>query len=307
MKFSIVLVLLVASPSFILGQTSASPSEACGKNISFAVAEGGQPVPAIPKFTSKWIDKKLHEQGYRGLCFSQIPSSSMSNYVVIFSTSESMFEGLTASAHTYTSATPGSGNGTVISSYGGTWSYSYMGLAPRRTTTTLDLRRDDKPKSLYVRAYNQQGQVISRNGLGGFPSREKLLEYVLANILGDAPLPLKQQPFAAPLSVYYVNCDVDHPTQTAMGSPPDPPRAGPPRKDPVSQAVLDFWSSPLGADIYLDGGFIGQTPYSLIVSPGEHTITMRKKDFGTWQSKLQVAAGKRRVAAYMEQKTLTLQ
>ena len=71
-------------------------------------------------------------------------------------------------------------------------------------------------------------------------------------------------------------------------------------------ATLEFWSSPIGADIFLDGAYVGETPYSLTVPPGEHTITMRKKDFGTWQRKTQIAAGKHRVAGYLEQKSVTV-
>ena len=40
--------------------------------------------------------------------------------------------------------------------------------------------------------------------------------------------------------------------------------------------------------------------------PGNYTITMSKQDFGTWQRKLQVEAGKRRVSASLQQRTLTL-
>src|SRR5450759_3195653 len=199
MKTPAVLICLLAAAAGVWAQTPASAPEVCTKSVSFAVAEGGQPVPAIPKFAAKWIDKKLRKQDYTGLCFSQIPSSSTNNYVVIFSTSEAMFEGLTPSAHTYTSA-PGSGNATRTSSYGGTWSYAYAGVPPPKTTTTLDLRRDDKPKSLYVRAYNQQGRIIFSNNQAGFPSREKLLESVLAGILSDASPAPKQTPLAVPLS-----------------------------------------------------------------------------------------------------------
>ena len=117
MKTPAVLICLLAVAAGVWGQTPASPPEVCTKNVSFAVAEGGQPVPAIPKFAAKWIDKKLQKQDYRSLCFSQIPSSSANNYVVIFSTSEAMFEGLTPSAHTYTSTAPEAGNVTKASSY----------------------------------------------------------------------------------------------------------------------------------------------------------------------------------------------
>ncbi len=84
----------------------------------------------------------------------------------------------------------------MVSSYGGTWSYSYVGMPPPSTTTTLDLKRDDKPKSLFVRAYNQQGRVISKYNLGGFFSREKVLEYVFTSIIGDAAPVQKQKSVA---------------------------------------------------------------------------------------------------------------
>ena len=310
MKTPAVLICLLAAAAGVWAQTPAPAPEVCTKNVSFAVAEGGQPVPAIPKFAAKWIDKKLRKQDYTGLCFSQIPSSSTNNYVVIFSTSEAMFEGLTPSAHTYTSTAPEAGNVTKTSSYGGTWSYAYAGVPPPKTTTTLDLQRDDKPKSLYARAYNQQGRVVSRYSLAGFPSREKLVEYVLAAIQGDVVLPTKQMPKAAPLSVYYVNCDVDSPAvQTALALPPSPPPAEPPRKEPPPPPPpmpLEIWSSPAGADISLDGMTIGKTPHSVVVPPGEHTITLRKPDFATWQRTVRTDPSNRRVTAYLEQKSLNL-
>ena len=310
MKVYAVLICLLAAAVGVWAQTPAPAPDVCTKNVSFAVAEGGQPVPAIPKFAAKWIDKKLNKQDYKNLCFSQIPSSSTNNYVVIFSTSEAMFEGLTPSAHTYTSTAPEAGNVTKASSYGGTWSYAYAGVPPPKTTATLDLQRDDKPKSLYARAYNQQGRVVSHYSLAGFPSREKLVEYVLAAIQGDVVLPTRLMPKATPLSVYYVNCDVDSPAvQTAMALPPSPPPAGLPRKEPPPPPPpmpLEIWSSPAGADISLDGMSIGKTPHSLVVPPGEHTITLHKPDFATWQRTVQVNPGNRRITAYLDRKSLDL-
>jgi hypothetical protein len=312
-----ILILLIAAASLAWGGTPAS-APACSKNVSFAIAEGGQPVPAIPKFAVKWIDRMSHQPD-KVLCFSQIPSSVMANYLVIFSSSEAMFDGLTPSAHTYTSTKAGSGDANMVSSYGGTWSYSYVGMPPPATTTSLDLRRDDKPRSLFVRAYNQQGRVISKNSMGGFFSKEKVLEYVFASILGDTTSPQKQKSVAVPLSVYYVNCDVDSPpVETAAESAPtsaapaapvtaskDVPKDAPMPKA-AAKAVLDIWSQPPGADIALDGGYVGKTPYSLTVSPGEHTIVLHKQDFGSWQRRMQVDAGTHQVGAYLEQKTLAL-
>ncbi len=315
---SAVVIFLLATVALGWGQTPASAPAGCSKNVSFAVAEGGQPVPAIPKFAAKWIDKKAHQPDSKALCFSQIPSSTMSNYLVIFSTSEAMFEGLTPSAHTYTSTKAGPGDTNMVSSYGGTWSYSYVGMPPPSTTTSIDLRRDDKPRSLFVRVYNQQGRVLSKYNLGGFFSKEKVLEYVFANVLGDTTSPGKQKSVPVPLSVYYVNCDVDSPpvetsaefpaapAAPAASAPPVPaPRDAPiPRAAP--KAVLDIWSQPAGADISLDGGYVGKTPYSVTVAPGEHTIALHKQDFGSWQRRMQVDGGTHQVGAYLEQKTLAL-
>ncbi len=318
MKTPAVFLVLFATSVLAGAQAAASAPTGCSKNISFAVAEGGQPVPAIPKFVEKWIDKKAHQEDYKNLCFSQIPSSIATNYLVIFSTSEAMFNGLTPSAHTYTSS--GSKDATTkVSSYGGTWSYSYVGMPPPSTTTTLDLRRDDKPRSIFVRAYNQQGKVLATYSLSGFFSKEKIMEYVLANILGDTTVAPKQRSVATPLSVYYVNCDVDSPSvDTAKDSLSDSvapaatttaaasPATAPAHNDPAAQATLNIWSVPPGADISLDGAYVGKTPYSASVPLGEHTITLHKQDFGTWQRQMQVMAGDHKVGTYLEQKSLTL-
>jgi hypothetical protein len=70
---------------------------------------------------------------------------------------------------------------------------------------------------------------------------------------------------------------------------------------------LNFWSSPAGADIFVDGAYVGKTPYSFVVEPGQHAIALRKKDFGTWQRNVVVDAGQRKVGANLEQKSLGLQ
>jgi len=311
-------ILLVATALTVQAQTAPAASpEACAKNISFAVAEGGQPVPDVPKFASKWISSKQKQHAYPGLCFSQIPSSSQSNYIVVLSSGEQNFEGLVPSAHTYTSATPASGGTAAISSYGGTWSYAYVGVAPPTTTSTLDLGRDDKPKSLYARAYNQDGHVVARYvPAGGWFTRDKLLENIVSAINGDTVQPPRQKPAAAALSVYYVNCDVDqqnpHSTLVASTSaPPVAPAADPPpaqqKPAPPPPPSLEVWSNPSGADIYLDGNYVGKTPYTATVPPGEHVVILRKKDFGTFERKVQLETGKRVVGAYLEQRTLTLQ
>jgi len=314
MRYPLPLILLLASSCCLWGQADAPAAApgACSKNVSFAIAEGGQPVPAIPKFTLKWLGGKSRKEGFPALCFSQVPSLTQTNYMVVFSSTPAALAGLRASAHTYKSGIQGTDN--PVNSYSGTWSYVYSGAAPPATTTsTLDLRRDDKPKSLDVRAFDQSGKTISQASLANISSRDKLLEKVMGDIAKDAVPPEARKSFSSQLPVYYVNCDVNG----QQVSPPIETAAAPARPVPIAapmpaapdppKAEFDIWSYPAGADVFLDGAYVGQTPYSQTVSPGPHTIDLRKKNFAIWQRKVNALPGKRRIGGNLEQKILDLQ
>lgn len=61
---------------------------------------------------------------------------------------------------------------------------------------------------------------------------------------------------------------------------------------PVSpSAKLQMESNPSGADIELDGSFVGNTPSDVQVPDGEHTITVKKVGFQDWARKMKVTAG----------------
>jgi len=290
--------------------TPAAPASAkCSKTVTFAIAEGGQPVPAIPKFVSKWIGKAKHVEAYPQLCFSQIPSSNTYNYVVILSNSESGFAGFTPSAHTYTSTGPLGGSVAGISGYGGTWNYTYTGIpAPATTSSTALQRIDASRENLILHVYDQEGRQVSHYSVAADQSKEKRLEQVIGDIYRDSPEKLPHTRVATPMSVYYVNCDVDSPAPVSQVAAVDPSAVPPPAvKAPVTQAVVEFLSNSAGAEIYLDGRYIGKTPFTITVDPGEHAVLMRKRDYSTWQLKLQAGTGPRRVVGYLERKVVVLQ
>jgi PEGA domain-containing protein len=56
-------------------------------------------------------------------------------------------------------------------------------------------------------------------------------------------------------------------------------------------AKLQLESNPSGADIELDGNFVGNTPSDVQVPEGEHTITVKKPGFTVWERKMKVTAG----------------
>jgi len=60
---------------------------------------------------------------------------------------------------------------------------------------------------------------------------------------------------------------------------------------PASQASLIIESAPPGADIEIDGAFVGNTPSTVSVAPGAHEIAVKKKGFADWDRKLNVTGG----------------
>jgi len=84
--------------------------------------------------------------------------------------------------------------------------------------------------------------------------------------------------------------------------PTDPPASAPapaapsdptPAAAPVagSDGKLSIVSNPDGADIEIDGSFVGNTPSDLQVPEGEHIITVKKPGFKSWQRKMRVTGG----------------
>jgi len=89
----------------------------------------------------------------------------------------------------------------------------------------------------------------------------------------------------------YVNGDVkldvakfqpNAPMQSAMTSATEQGR---------TSAKLQLESVPPGADIEVDGSFVGNTPSDVQVSDGEHTISVKKAGFKDWGRKLKVSSG----------------
>jgi len=310
MKTTRILAGLLVASAVALGQSPASPAAQCSKNVSFAVIAGGQPVAAVPSFVAHAIGSGKHQTRYPGLCFAQSPDPRAKNYVVVISTQQDSFTGLVPTILKYVNSAPISEDRTLGMIYGEMWHYT-SNQPEEESTTTLNLLHADTSTLLFVRAYNEQGTVISQVSLreisGWLHTREKLLDRILGDIRTDSrQVTASQVPLKTSLPVYYVNCDV--PVKSLASQ--EPATSATPIPVPVTPAVpaatLEFWSSPAGADVYLDGRPVAKTPSTFTVAPGEYTITMRKQDFRSWQRKLQVTGGKSRVAAHLEQKVVML-
>lgn len=60
---------------------------------------------------------------------------------------------------------------------------------------------------------------------------------------------------------------------------------------PTISASLAVQSTPAGADIEIDGNFVGNAPSTVSVAPGSHQIVVKKKGFADWSRTLNVTGG----------------
>ncbi|MGD0163716.1 MAG: PEGA domain-containing protein [Candidatus Sulfotelmatobacter sp.] len=60
---------------------------------------------------------------------------------------------------------------------------------------------------------------------------------------------------------------------------------------PMQPANVTVKSTPQGADINVDGKFMGNTPSTIQLSPGEHLVSVEKEGMRPWQRTMTVTAG----------------
>jgi hypothetical protein len=73
---------------------------------------------------------------------------------------------------------------------------------------------------------------------------------------------------------------------TTVATPAAPTSATAPQMGKLSVS-----STPDGADIEIDGSFVGNTPSDMQVSEGEHSVSVKKSGFTAWDRKLKINAG----------------
>jgi serine protease Do len=82
---------------------------------------------------------------------------------------------------------------------------------------------------------------------------------------------------------------------TPLAKPPSAPAGGDDATASANAATgtgtLDISSDPPGAEIYIDGKFVGQTPSSIELSSGSHVIELKHDGSHDWQRDLDVLSG----------------
>lgn len=68
----------------------------------------------------------------------------------------------------------------------------------------------------------------------------------------------------------------------------------------ASGAKLNVNSSPDGADIEVDGSFVGSTPSVIQLAAGDHSVTVSKSGFKPWSKKIRITGGEIKLSAELE-------
>ena len=67
-----------------------------------------------------------------------------------------------------------------------------------------------------------------------------------------------------------------------------------------SAGKISVSSTPANADIEIDGSFVGNTPSMVEVTPGDHTVSVKKSGYKTWERKMKIMSGAVNISAELE-------
>jgi hypothetical protein len=133
---------------------------------------------------------------------------------------------------------------------------------------------------------SSENEVSERAPIPGYPSRligaEKGKDYV---VFTDAPATINASEtiVAAPVTPAAAHPAQPTTAEPAGGNPAAAPTTGPtPAITAPEPASVEFSSTPDGADIIIDGTFVGNTPSTLRVVPGHHSIEIRMAGYRSW-------------------------
>jgi len=59
----------------------------------------------------------------------------------------------------------------------------------------------------------------------------------------------------------------------------------------TGNGTVNVSSNPSGADVSLDGNFVGNCPAALKISAGKHTVTVKMSGYKDWSRDITIASG----------------
>lgn len=96
----------------------------------------------------------------------------------------------------------------------------------------------------------------------------------------------------------------DWPTRVGRTSTPEqqstPAGASEQQPSTATAGKISVSSTPVSADIEVDGSFVGNTPSTIEATPGDHLVVVKKAGFKPWERKLKVTGGTVNISAELE-------
>jgi hypothetical protein len=69
----------------------------------------------------------------------------------------------------------------------------------------------------------------------------------------------------------------------------------------TGETQLEVTSTPAGADIEVDGKFVGNTPSAIHLQSGEYTVAVKKNGYTSWERKVKVTGGNVNLMAELQE------
>jgi hypothetical protein len=145
----------------------------------------------------------------------------------------------------------------------------------------------------------KQFQYVEGKLPSGFPFHGRLTDHDVRNLQGRGAevIVLNSSYTSEELMQARKDCKLETgktPLQTDEKEKPAPvpaPVVTPAVVTETATAKLQIESTPPGADIEVDGSFVGNTPSDVQVAEGDHTVVVKKSGFKNWERKLKSSAG----------------
>ena len=160
--------------------------------------------------------------------------------------------------------------------------------SPRKEyiSTSVDLPLSDECKRILKYAA-EEAERLGHKHIG--------TEHLLLGILREERCFAAEILHARRVSLSAVRVELAH---SGYSSVSPPPRTAP------QPSCVTITSTPTGANIEIDGAFLGHTPADLPLAAGEVKITITKKGYKPWERKLTVLLGGRHsISAELEQES----
>ena len=245
----------------------------------------------------KWFREKVEKKN-PSVCYVD-PAPSVSLVFVIVVTPDT-YHGTRVVTNTSTNSNPTSG--TITDQDGNTATYSGTQETTSTTSTavpysfeygiyTLSVERQQRDGSYIVLHRFQQRGIyhtlygIPLGGKGHHPVHaviEEAAEWINSGGLSQA------ERLVVESTTPSTNLKATLPTAATVPADSNAPEAA---TSGAVAAVLDISSNPTAAEIEIDGAFVGNTPASVEVSPGDHMLTITKNGFVSWERKLKAMPG----------------